>query len=130
MTIEVKVPALPESVSDGTLVNWKKQPGQAVRRGENLVDLETDKVVLDIPAPADGVLGQILRQEGDIVTTGDVIAMLEEGAVQSAAEAPAAPAPAERSRRRPGARGHSGSGPGRSEPGGASPGRREWPGCQ
>lgn len=94
MTIEVKVPALPESVSDGTLVNWKKQPGQAVRRGENLVDLETDKVVLDIPAPADGVLGQILRQEGDIVTTGDVIAMLEEGAVQSAAEAPAAPAPA------------------------------------
>ena len=94
MTIEVKVPALPESVSDGTLVNWKKQPGQAVQRGENLVDLETDKVVLDIPAPADGVLGQILRQEGDIVTTGDVIAMLEEGAVQSAAEAPAAPAPA------------------------------------
>jgi 2-oxoglutarate dehydrogenase E2 component (dihydrolipoamide succinyltransferase) len=51
MTIEVKVPALPESVSDGTLVNWKKQPGQAVQRGENLVDLETDKVVLDIPAP-------------------------------------------------------------------------------
>ena len=94
MTIEVKVPALPESVSDGTLVNWKKQPGQAVQRGENLVDLETDKVVLDIPAPADGVLGQILRQEGDIVTTGDVIAMLEEGAVQPAAEAPAAPAPA------------------------------------
>ena len=94
MTIEVKVPALPESVSDGTLVNWKKQPGQAVQRGENLVDLETDKVVLDIPAPADGVLGQILRQEGDIVTTGDVIAMLEEGAVQPAAEAPATPAPA------------------------------------
>ena len=93
MTIEVKVPALPESVSDGTLVNWKKQPGQAVQRGENLVDLETDKVVLDIPAPADGVLGQILRQEGDIVTTGDVIAMLEEGAVQPAAEAPATPAP-------------------------------------
>ena len=94
MTIEVKVPALPESVSDGTLVNWKKQPGQAVQRGENLVDLETDKVVLDIPAPADGVLGQILRQEGDIVTTGDVIAMLEEGAVQPAAEAPATPVPA------------------------------------
>ncbi|MDG4554257.1 MAG: 2-oxoglutarate dehydrogenase complex dihydrolipoyllysine-residue succinyltransferase [Candidatus Competibacter sp.] len=94
MTLEVKVPALPESVSDGTLVNWKKQPGQPVRRGENLVDLETDKVVLDIPAPADGVLGQILRQEGDIVTTGDVIAMLEEGAVQPVAEAPAAPAPA------------------------------------
>ena len=80
MTIEVKVPALPESVSDGTLVNWKKQPGQAVRRGENLVDLETDKVVLDIPAPADGVLGQILRQEGDIVTTGDVIKITPDAA--------------------------------------------------
>jgi len=68
MTIEVKVPSLPESVSDGTLVNWKKKPGEAVKRGENLVDLETDKVVLDIPAPADGVLGEILRQEGEIVT--------------------------------------------------------------
>lgn len=89
MTIEVKVPALPESVSDGTLVNWKKKPGEAVKRGENLVDLETDKVVLDIPAPADGVLGSILRQEGETVTTGDVIATLEE----SAAAAMAVPAP-------------------------------------
>ena len=95
MTVEVKVPTLPESVSDGTLVNWKKKPGDPVKRGENLVDLETDKVVLDIPAPADGVLGPILRQEGDIVTTGDVIATLEEGAVaQAAVPAPAAAAPA------------------------------------
>ena len=94
MTVEVKVPSLPESVSDGTLVNWKKKPGEAVKRGENLVDLETDKVVLDIPAPADGVLGPILRQEGDIVTTGDVIATLEEGAVAEAAPAAAVPAPA------------------------------------
>ncbi len=93
MTVEVKVPSLPESVSDGTLVNWKKKPGDAVKRGENLVDLETDKVVLDIPAPADGVLGSILRQEGDIVVTGDVIATLEEGAVAQAAPA-VAPAPA------------------------------------
>ncbi|HAS51468.1 MAG TPA: dihydrolipoamide succinyltransferase [Gammaproteobacteria bacterium] len=94
MTVEVKVPSLPESVSDGTLVNWKKQPGDVVKRGDNLVDLETDKVVLDIPAPADGVLGPILRQEGDIVTTGDVIATLEEGAVaQAAAPAPVASAP-------------------------------------
>ncbi|MDG4595972.1 MAG: 2-oxoglutarate dehydrogenase complex dihydrolipoyllysine-residue succinyltransferase [Candidatus Contendobacter sp.] len=97
MTIEVKVPALPESVSDGTLVNWKKKPGEAVKRGENLVDLETDKVVLDIPAPADGVLGSILRQEGETVTTGDVIATLEEsGAAEAAipvAAAMAAPAP-------------------------------------
>lgn len=96
MTVEVKVPTLPESVSDGTLVNWKKKPGEAVTRGENLVDLETDKVVLDIPAPVDGVLGQILRQEGEIVTTGDTIATLEEGATQPAAETPAvvaAPSP-------------------------------------
>ena len=91
MTIEVKVPSLPESVSDGTLVNWKKKPGEAVKRGENLVDLETDKVVLDIPAPADGVLGEILRQEGETVTTGEVIATLVEGAAGQTA-APAAPA--------------------------------------
>lgn len=90
MTIEVKVPTLPESVSDGTLVNWKKKQGEVVKRGENLVDLETDKVVLDIPAPADGVLGQILRQEGETVMTGDVIATLEE----SAGAQPTAPAPA------------------------------------
>ena len=92
MTIEVKVPSLPESVSDGTLVNWKKKPGDPVKRGENLVDLETDKVVLDIPAPTDGVLGPILRQEGEIVTTGDVIATLEEGAVAQTAAPAAAPA--------------------------------------
>ncbi|HRF43322.1 MAG TPA: 2-oxoglutarate dehydrogenase complex dihydrolipoyllysine-residue succinyltransferase [Candidatus Competibacteraceae bacterium] len=98
MAVEVKVPTLPESVSDGTLVNWKKKSGEAVKRGENLVDLETDKVVLDIPAPADGVLGQILRQEGEIVTTGDTIAILEEGvaemsaAVLAPAVVPAAPA--------------------------------------
>ena len=93
MTVEVKVPSLPESVSDGTLVNWKKQPGDVVKRGDNLVDLETDKVVLDIPAPADGILGQILRQEGDIVTTGDVIATLEESAGAQAAAPTAVPAP-------------------------------------
>lgn len=80
MTIEVKVPSLPESVTDGTLVNWKKKPGDTVKRGENLVDLETDKVVLDIPAPADGVLSQIVRQEGEVVTTGEVIGTLEESA--------------------------------------------------
>jgi 2-oxoglutarate dehydrogenase E2 component (dihydrolipoamide succinyltransferase) len=94
MTIEVKVPTLPESVADGTLINWKKRPGEAVKRGENLVDLETDKVVLDIPAPADGVLGAILRQEGETVATGEVIATLEEsaGAEAAPAAAPAAPA--------------------------------------
>ncbi len=99
MSIEVKVPTLPESVTDGTLVNWKKKPGDAVQRGENLVDLETDKVVLDIPAPADGVLVAILHQEGDVVTTGQVIATLQEGAgavvaAPSVAAAPATPPPA------------------------------------
>ena len=91
MTVEVKVPTLPESVADGTLVNWKKKPGDPVTRGENLVDLETDKVVLDIPAPADGILGPVLQQEGETVTTGEVIATLEESAgAQAAAPAPAA----------------------------------------
>ena len=93
MTVEVKVPTLPESVADGTLINWKKKPGDPVKRGENLVDLETDKVVLDIPAPADGVLGAILHQEGAIVATGEVIAILEEGAAVAATVPVAAPAP-------------------------------------
>jgi 2-oxoglutarate dehydrogenase E2 component (dihydrolipoamide succinyltransferase) len=101
MTVEVKVPTLPESVADGTLVNWKKKPGEAVKRGENLVDLETDKVVLDIPAPADGVLGPILRQEGEIVATGDVIATWRKAQVAPAAvAAPARRAPACRRPRR------------------------------
>ncbi|MCB1806835.1 MAG: dihydrolipoamide succinyltransferase, partial [Candidatus Competibacteraceae bacterium] len=64
MSIEVRVPTLPESVADGTLVSWHKQPGDTVQRDENLVDLETDKVVLEIPAPADGVLGEILIGDG------------------------------------------------------------------
>jgi 2-oxoglutarate dehydrogenase E2 component (dihydrolipoamide succinyltransferase) len=96
MSIEVKVPTLPESVTDGTLVSWYKQPGDAIVRDENLVDLETDKVVLEIPAPADGVLGEIVRGDGETVTTGDVIAILEASATQPAAAAPAVePAPAE-----------------------------------
>lgn len=98
MSIEVRVPTLPESVADGTLVNWRKQPGDPVNRDENLVDLETDKVVLEIPAPADGVMGEILRGDGETVTTGDLIAFLEEAGAQPAAGVapaakPAAPAP-------------------------------------
>ncbi|MBZ4193286.1 MAG: 2-oxoglutarate dehydrogenase complex dihydrolipoyllysine-residue succinyltransferase [Candidatus Contendobacter sp.] len=93
MTVEVKVPTLPESVADGTLINWKKKPGDPVKRGENLVDLETDKVVLDIPAPADGVLSAILREEGAIVATGEVIATLEEGAIAAVPALVSAPAP-------------------------------------
>ncbi|MGH8191733.1 MAG: 2-oxoglutarate dehydrogenase complex dihydrolipoyllysine-residue succinyltransferase [Rhodanobacteraceae bacterium] len=80
MAIEVKVPVLPESVSDATIAAWHKQPGEAVKRDENLVDLETDKVVLEVPAPADGVLKEIRHQTGDTVNSEDVIAVLEDAA--------------------------------------------------
>jgi 2-oxoglutarate dehydrogenase E2 component (dihydrolipoamide succinyltransferase) len=89
MSTEVKVPALPESVSEATVVTWHKQPGDAVERDENLVDLETDKVVLEVPAPEDGVLGEILKPEGETVTAGEVVATLGEG---EGAAAPAAAA--------------------------------------
>ena len=79
MSIEVKVPQLPESVSDATLVSWHKQEGDRVSRDENLVDLETDKVVLEVPAPADGVLKEIRIDDGTTVTSGEVLALLEEG---------------------------------------------------
>jgi 2-oxoglutarate dehydrogenase E2 component (dihydrolipoamide succinyltransferase) len=88
MTIEVRVPQLPESVADATLVAWHKKPGDAVNRDENLVDLETDKVVLEVPAPAAGVIKELKVQNGATVTSGQVLALLEEGAVA------AAPAPA------------------------------------
>jgi 2-oxoglutarate dehydrogenase E2 component (dihydrolipoamide succinyltransferase) len=89
MSIEVKVPQLPESVTDATLVSWHKAAGDAVSRDESLVDLETDKVVLEVPAPASGVLKEIRVEDGATVTSGDVLAVLEEGEV---AAAPAAPA--------------------------------------
>ncbi len=92
MAIEVKVPVLPESVSDATIATWHKKPGDAVRRDENLVDLETDKVVLEVPAPADGVLKEIKRNSGDTVNSQEIIAVIEEGAV-AAAPAAAAAAP-------------------------------------
>ncbi len=95
MSIEVKVPVLPESVSDATIATWHKQPGDAVKRDENLVDLETDKVVLEVPSPADGVLKEIRHQTGDTVNSQDVIAILEEGAATEAAK-PAADKPAPR----------------------------------
>jgi len=88
MSIEIKVPPLPESVSDATLVAWHKQAGESVSRDENLVDLETDKVVLEVPAPASGTLLKIVVANGATVTAGDVLAILEEGEVS--AEAPAA----------------------------------------
>ncbi len=96
MSIEVKVPVLPESVSDATIANWRKKVGEAVARDENLVDLETDKVVLEVPSPVDGVLKEIRFDTGATVTSEQVIAVIEQGAAAPApakAEAPkAAPA--------------------------------------
>jgi len=89
MTIEVKVPQLPESVTDATLVAWHKSPGDAIGRDENLADLETDKVVLELPAPANGVLKSIEVETGATVTPGQLLAVVEAG------EAPAASASAE-----------------------------------
>src|SRR6202451_791009 len=80
MTIEVRVPQLPESVADATLVAWHKKPGDSVVRDENLVDLETDKVVLEVPAPTAGVLKEIKLTDGTTVTSGQVLAVIEEGA--------------------------------------------------
>jgi 2-oxoglutarate dehydrogenase E2 component (dihydrolipoamide succinyltransferase) len=79
MSIEIKVPPLPESVSDATLVAWHKSVGDSVARDENLVDLETDKVVLEVPAPASGTLAKIVVEDGATVVAGDVLAILEEG---------------------------------------------------
>ena len=92
MSIEVKVPQLPESVTDATLVAWHKQPGEPVGRDENLVDLETDKVVLEVPAPAAGVIKEIRVENGATVTSGQVLAILEEGAAASAPAKPSAQA--------------------------------------
>ena len=81
MSIEVKVPVLPESVSDATIATWHKKAGDSVRRDENLLDLETDKVVLEVPSPVDGVLKELKFKEGDTVNSQQVVAIIEEGAV-------------------------------------------------
>jgi len=86
MSIEVKVPVLPESVADATVAAWHKKVGDKVARDENLVDLETDKVVLEVPAPADGVITEILFKEGDTVGSGQLLAKID-------TDAAAAPAP-------------------------------------
>ncbi len=102
MRLEVKVPQLPESVAEATLVSWHKQPGQPVKRDENLIDIETDKVVLELPAPGDGVLVEVRKGDGSTVAGQEVIAVIDteaKGAVgaataQHAAAVPgAAPAP-------------------------------------
>ncbi|MFA5958893.1 MAG: 2-oxoglutarate dehydrogenase complex dihydrolipoyllysine-residue succinyltransferase [Tatlockia sp.] len=83
MAIEVKVPALPESVADATVATWHKKVGDRVTRDENLLDLETDKVVLEVPAPVDGILKEILFKEGDTVQSSQILARIEEGAAAS-----------------------------------------------
>jgi 2-oxoglutarate dehydrogenase E2 component (dihydrolipoamide succinyltransferase) len=90
MRIEVKVPQLPESVAEATLVNWHRKAGEAVKRDENLIDIETDKVVLELPAPSDGVLAEITRADGSTVKSGEVIAVLDTDGAAAAAPAPKA----------------------------------------
>jgi 2-oxoglutarate dehydrogenase E2 component (dihydrolipoamide succinyltransferase) len=84
MQIEIKVPQLSESVTEATLLEWRKQPGEAVKEGENLIDVETDKVVLELPAPKDGVLVKIIKQGGEKVGSNEVIALLDTEAAASA----------------------------------------------
>jgi len=90
MEVEVKVPQLSESVSEATLVSWRKKAGEAVKRDENLIDVETDKVVLELPAPTDGVLARIVKKDGESVASGEVIAVIDTEAKASVAAAPAA----------------------------------------
>ena len=90
MAVEVKVPVLPESVTEATLLSWHKQEGDFVKRDDNLVDLETEKVVLEVPAPEDGVIKQLLKQDGDIVTANELLAVIEPQAASEVKEQPAA----------------------------------------
>ncbi|MBW7902979.1 MAG: 2-oxoglutarate dehydrogenase complex dihydrolipoyllysine-residue succinyltransferase [Rhodocyclaceae bacterium] len=102
MIIDVKVPQLSESVAEATLVSWHKKAGEAVSRDENLIDIETDKVVLELPAPDAGVLVEIIKGDGDTVVSGEVIAKIDTAAkagaalpaAEAKAEAPKAAAPA------------------------------------
>jgi 2-oxoglutarate dehydrogenase E2 component (dihydrolipoamide succinyltransferase) len=104
MSIEIKVPQLPESVAEATVGAWHKKPGDRIGRDENLVDLETDKVMLEVPAISDGVLAQVLKQEGETVKSGDVIALIEQGSAMSVkpkAAEPEAPKPAAKTEGKP-----------------------------
>ena len=93
MSTEVRVPTLPESVSDATVLTWHKKPGEAIARDENLVDLETDKVVLEVPSPVAGVLKETKADEGSVVTADELLAIVEAGAAaaEPATEAPTSP---------------------------------------
>ena len=92
--VEVKVPQLSESVAEATLLQWKKKPGDAVAIDETLVEVETDKVVLEVPAPAAGVMAEIVKPDGSTVLAGELIARLNTDAKATAAKAAPAPAPA------------------------------------
>lgn len=94
MAIEIKAPTFPESVADGTIATWHKKPGDAVKRDELIVDIETDKVVLEVLAEADGVLGAIVKGEGETVLSAEVLGSIVEGGAAAAAPAAAAAAPA------------------------------------
>ena len=87
MSIEIKAPTFPESVADGTVATWHKKPGEAIQRDELIVDIETDKVVLEVLAPAAGSLKNILKEEGDVVLSDEVLAVFVEGEVADAAPA-------------------------------------------
>jgi len=89
MQVEVKVPQLSESISEATLVSWRKKAGEPVKRDENLTDIETDKVVLELPAPSDGVLAKILKKDGDSVTSGEVRSAVRESRVAAVLGLPA-----------------------------------------
>ncbi|AOY93558.1 dihydrolipoamide succinyltransferase [Cupriavidus sp. USMAA2-4] len=93
--VDVKVPQLSESVAEATMLNWKKKPGEAVAQDEILIEIETDKVVLEVPAPSAGVLSQIVKNDGDTVVADEIIAKIDTEATAGApAPAAAAPAPA------------------------------------
>lgn len=94
MAIEIKAPSFPESVADGTVATWHKKPGEAVKRDELIVDIETDKVVMEVLAEADGVIGEIVKGEGETVLSGELLGTLNAGAVAAAPTAPAAAAAA------------------------------------
>lgn len=87
MTIEIKTPTFPESVADGTVATWYKQPGEAISRDELIVDIETDKVVLEVVASGDGVLKEIIKGEGEVVLSAEVLGIFEEGGVATATPA-------------------------------------------
>src|SRR5690348_18277190 len=94
MLVEVKVPQLSESVSEATLLAWRKKEGERVKRDENLVDVETDKVVLELPAPADGVLTKIAKGDGSTVVAGEAIATIDTEAKAASSASATSPAPA------------------------------------